>query len=172
MAVGNLEFIKSEIVSSSVTTVTIDNVFSDKYSSYMFVTSKSNTVGTSATGSSVRAITGGSADTGSNYDYAGLDLKAETSFGQGRNTNQTSMIYLFPDADADPESGGTVFYVHNPYDSSSYTFFQSQTVQNINGVHRGRKAIQVYKQANTVTGIEVTYTHSINQLTVSVYGVK
>ena len=61
----------------------------------------------------------GSIVTASEYDYARQLLKADTTFAEDRNTNQ-SFYYTGELID---NGLGQVLYLFNPYSSSSYTFF-------------------------------------------------
>ena len=68
---------------------------------------------------------------------------------------------------------GSVIYIFNPYDSSSYTFAKYQSSGDIG---LGSKTIGVYKVADQVTGLqfkpENAYASAKFDMDISVYGVK
>ena len=68
---------------------------------------------------------------------------------------------------------GSVIYIFNPYDSSSYTFAKYQSSGDIG---LGSKTIAVYKVADQVTGLqfkpENAYSSAKFDMDISVYGVK
>jgi hypothetical protein len=171
----NLEFITSTTISSSQTTTDIDNIFSANYDNYFITIQGLSTVGTTNTSISGRLIDNtGSVITASEYDYAVLEMKANTTFSENKNTS-FSRIDRITQIDQDPEAGTCALYVFNPYDSSSYTFLQWQSARSIAGSGGGLKGIAVHKVAETIRGF-----HILDPLTtspydtgkISVYGVK
>lgn len=170
MAVGNLEFINSFDSGTGNTSISCDNVFSDKYSSY-FVTLRA---GYSTQGySNLRFIdSAGAVETSATYDTAILLLRASTSFQQRRLVNNDKIErinYTFNNA----IGGNTSFYIHNPYDSSSFTFIQWQNGFESVGEMFGMKGIGVEKTAQTIRGFQIFSTSAdIENNKISVYGVK
>ena len=167
----NLEFINSFDSGSGNSAISCDNVFSDKYSSY-FVTLRA---GYSVQGySNLRFIdSAGAVETSATQDTAILMLRSQTTFQERRlvNNSQIERInYTYQNA----IGGDTSFYVHNPYDSSSYTFTQSQSNGNATTPYFvGNKAIGVHKVAEQLSGI-ILYPSAgtFANIDVSVYGVK
>ena len=171
---GSLEFIKSETITTSVSSVDVTNCFSADYDVYKIVFSGLKTAGTGAVRNRLRVIKNDDVVQSTlSYANAYLQLKANTTFGEGRNTNDSYVTT--PNVTDNPDSGNTVMYVYNPYDSSSYTFFQYQAGSYFNGNLEGLKAIAVYTPANIITGfqyLETTGTAPFDTGTISVYGVK
>jgi hypothetical protein len=172
----NLEFIKSAS-GTSVTTFEITDCFSDKYDVYYVSLTK---VDTSADCSVyIQTVDSGGANTGSNYDMAGLYMRAWTTFAESKLTNQTawgnaSNFTMLAGGNSAYDMG-VGFYVFNPYDSSSYTFIQGQQSGTVPSGKYGIKHIGVYKVAEQITGLKfgsVGGTVTFNNITVNVYGVK
>jgi hypothetical protein len=173
----NLEFIKSAS-GTDVNTLSITDCFSDKYDVYKVVghTADYRTTGTGVISLRHRLIdSGGSVISDNEYDSARLLMKAETSFD---NDKFTSLSYMYDTIQlGNYENGGSVNYVFNPNDSSSYTFMLGQGAggyDTANNRFRGVKQIGVHKVAEQITGLNIFSSNgSVNfDLTVSVYGVK
>jgi len=170
----NLEFIKNVNGKSNVSSFDVTNVFSAKYDVYKIVT----TITTDSAFIEVpmRLLdSGGSQISSAEYDYAFLELRSSTTFGQGKNTGQTSIIRPMRTGSGTASAGSNVVYIFNPYDSSSYTFLTYQVSAWASDTPQlaGQKGISVHKSAETISGFK--YFVSSNNITshnVSVYGVK
>ena len=172
----NLEFIKSETITSAVNTVSIgttsEKLFTTDYDVY-YITG--GLVGTSTTANDIwlRVIdSGGAIDSnGGVYNYAGLRLNSDAGFNEVRSTFTGYINEMFGVIDINPENQGFSTYVYNPANSSSYTFFQSQSANAVNGAMRGNKAIGVHKIAEEIIGVNLL-SSSGNTFTgkISVYG--
>tara|TARA_R100000951_G_C2496676_1_gene136132 strand:- start:8 stop:514 length:507 start_codon:yes stop_codon:yes gene_type:complete len=165
----NLEFISSFDSGSGNSAISCDNVFSDKYSSY-FVTLRA---GYSVQGYvSLRFIdSAGAVETSATYDTAALMLRSSAAFQEYRLVNNDQMgriNYTYNNA----IGGDTSFYVHNPYDSSSYTFAQWQNGFESEGYMWGIKGIGVEKTAQTIRGFQIFSGGEIRDNKIAVYGVK
>ena len=175
----NLQFINSTSVSAGVTTVNVDNVFSDNYDVYycqvlglFHDTDVSNGV------EGIRLIdSGGSVISASEYDYAVLVMKASASFTDTTRATGATFLNMNTFTDQLSDSGGANlgFYVFNPYDSSSYTFTKSQMAGKNSGDFYGHKAIGVHKSAETIRGFQLYESNGARTFgggTINVYGVK
>ena len=179
MPVGNLEFINSTSVSSGVTTVNVDNVFSADYDVYYCnIIGLYHNVNVSNGVEGIRFIdSGGSVISASEYDYATLNLKSYTTFTETRGTSDTR-IWLGQITDQLADSGGANvgFYIFNPYDSSSYTFVTSQASgRNTSESLAGSKGIGVHKVAETIRGFQLYESNAARTFgggQINVYGVK
>jgi hypothetical protein len=171
----NLEFIKSESVSSSVSSFSVDNCFSDTYNVYAVVLQGFGLTGTTSISLGIRFIdSGGSVISASEYDTAALRLRSDGAFAEDKFTAGT-YINASTLIDQSPEVSNAVIYVHNPYDSSSYTFTNGQSAGAGGGALRGWKSIGVHKVAETIRGIaviEINGSRPFEIGKVSVYGVK
>ena len=157
MAVGNLELITS--VTTTVTNLlNVTNVFTSKYDVYKIVISGLNqdtNVANEING--IRLIdSGGSVISDSEYDYAVLGMNSGSSFDETRSTSAGN-IFMGQRADRVGDgSNNTVFYVFNPFDSSSYTFTLSQSASADSAFGLiGAKGIGVHKSAEQITGFQI-----------------
>jgi hypothetical protein len=169
----NLEFIKSVEVTSSVSSIDIDNVFTDKYDVYYISITGFGTVGTSQTRLYLRYIdSSGSVESSSTYDYATLRMGAGSAFTEAKTT--TANYQQFSQIDKSPEGAGLSFYVFNPFDSSSYTFLTFQMASHYGSTFLGTKGIGVEHTAQSYRGFQILEisTRPFDKGTVSVYGVK
>jgi hypothetical protein len=171
---GSLEFIKSVSSSSSVTSVDITSCFSADYDVYMLSFADIDIDGAGDENIDIRFLDSvGTAISAAEYDYADLFLRYNTTFSEVRGTSATQFTYgggYLPASDIG--AGGLIAYIYNPYDSSSYTFFQHQSVSIAAGA-AGQKYIGVHKSAEQITGIQIRVdSGTIERLGASVYGVK
>ena len=178
----NLEFIKSVVQSSAVTTFTVTDCFSDKYDVYQILITKTD----SSTDNTFLKLnfldTTDTVIVDSTYDTASLRLNAGGSSGEDRFTSQTGLRNVAQFDATASNSAGINIMVFNPYDSSSFTFITAQSATGIPaaGLMAGTKYTGVLKNAETVTGLRLGYTDSsgnltasaIENCTVKVYGVK
>lgn len=174
MAVGNLEFIKSAS-GTSVSSLSVTDCFSDKYDVYMV--SVNDLDQTAQNYIEARVIDSGGVDSTSNYEYASLELASNTTFAEKRNTGQTSLATSISyQGTEDYRGAGITMYVFNPYDSSNYTFVQSQSSANYStgtGISIGYKMIGVHKVAEQITGINFfPRSGTLDNMTINVFGVK
>lgn len=170
----NLEFIDSFEVTSSTSAFSCDNVFSDKYDVYNIVASGICLVGTTQTNLDMRLIdNSGSVISATEYDFASLVLNANTSFSEGKYINGSLWNNVFGKDDGVEGSSASI-YIFNPYDSSSYTFMQSQASGDNGTALVGYKNIGVHKVAETIRGFQLleTATRPFDEGKISVYGVK
>ena len=179
---GSLEFIKSEVQSSSVTTFTVTDCFTDKYDVYQILITKTDSNLDNLFFKLNFLDTSDTVIVDSTYDSASLRLLAGSSFLQDRFTSQTGFRNVAQFDATDSNSAGINIMVFNPFDSSSYTFITAQTTASIPAaaLMAGTKYIGVLKNTETVTGLRLGYTDSggnlsaggINDCIVKVYGVK
>jgi len=168
----NLEFIKSAS-GSSVSSLSVTDCFSAKYDVYAFFIVKQDTSANVDT--HLRFIdSGGSVISNLEYDTAQLSLISYAAFGEGRATNADRIYNVHKGEAVSAENGGSINYIFNPYDSSSYTFHQTSSAgAKLSSGLVGNKGIGVHKVAEQITGFNLfpnsgTYVY----LEVSVFGVK
>ena len=153
---SNLRLINETEITSSVSSVNITNVFSADFDIYKITINGIKTTGTVAVRNIMRVInSAGSVSSQLAYDNAYLQAKANTTFGEGRNTASTSITTPIGASD-NPDSANTTMYVFNPYDSSSYTFFLYQANSFFNGNMEMDKAIAVFKVTNSISGFQLS----------------
>jgi len=172
---GNLEFIHKETISTTTSSVNVDNIFSADYDVYKITMYGITTLGTTPTTLALRFIdSGGSVISGAEYDFASLRMDSNVAFTEDRATATTSIQFIAT-LDQDAETMGAVTYIFNPYDSSSYSFLLNQSSGALSGNMRGSKTIGVHKVAETVRGINIIEQNGSRPLEegyIVIYGVK
>jgi hypothetical protein len=172
---SNLRLI-NETTASNVANVSVTDVFTSDFDIYKLVI---NNTDLTTSGVNTQIImrfinSSGSVISTANYDFAYQNLKPYAVFTEGKNTNQTGIegnIWLGEDT---ADSGGTVIYIFNPNNSSSYTFslFQSfSTLISDNGY--ATKGIGVLKQTSSISGFYLYLgTGSFDTITAKTYGLR
>ena len=173
----NLQLIHKQNMNTSTSDISITNLFSDTYSTYFISTS--GVESSSYSRFTMRLLdSGGTAITATEYDVAILLLNSASSFTETRSTSD-NRFYQFLGYNLTVGGGnsqGATAYIHNPYNSSSYTFVQSQSGNN-GGNLVGMKYIGVHKVAEQISGIQLkseafSGTSTFESGTTSIYGVK
>ena len=170
---GNLEFIKSQSF-TGVISVDVTDIFSATYKSYMITTKNLEQTGSNEAWISLRLInSSGTTITTSTYDIANLQLLSSLAYQELRYPNSNRFQYSLSYSLGGQNAGQ--LYIHNPYDSSSYTFAQRQSgyFYSLGNRLDGYKWIGVEKTATSITGINI-YSESGYDFggEISVYGVK
>lgn len=171
MAVGELELVQSNLLSSA-SSLNTGVIFNDLYQDY--VVNLSNIDDTADRSMSMRVITGGSPDTGSNYEYAVIDMADERGDLNPTGTSQTNfgdkIVSEIPDV---PFSGGNHLRINSPAISTQYTYIiVSHTFTQTYPLIRHRRGYGVYKQANVVTGLEFQFSASTTGTKIDIYGLR
>ena len=172
---SNLRLINETTVSSTVSSSSITNVFTSDFAIYKVVAE--NIVTSTEAFLELRFInSSGSVITASDYDYADLFLKANTSFTERKYTNQDSVLdFNLSKGDVSGGAGNTIAYIFNPTNTSSYTFviFQAQNVYDDSGTFGfGQKGIAVLKQTNSITGLHFVSSTGTHTADFKVYGLR
>ena len=169
---NNLEFIDSVNSTSTITTVTFDNIFSSKYDNYYltvtgFEPALSEELGFRLINSS------GSVLNGTNYDSSSYTLSTSATFGEVQDQNKDKWRYGGYAQSSSNTGVGVSMYIYNPFNSSSHTYAFLSSSQGHNQ-YIGRKVLYVYKVAESTRGLEFTNNGNYNMdiLTASIYGVK
>jgi len=163
----NLEFITA-LSSTGTASVDITNIFSDKYDVYCIKSTTFEIVGTSSQNLYRRLLDStGTVISATEYASAILEGRAwDSSMLESRSTSQNYMGVGGYINDDSTEGTGFVQYIYNPYNSSSYTFSQTQSSSWM------RKSITVHKNAEQITGIRFYVAGGTFSFEASVYGVK
>ena len=172
----NLEFITA-LSSTGTASVDITNIFSDKYDVYCIKSTTFEIVGTSSQNLYRRLLDStGTVISATEYASAILEGRAwDSSMLESRSTSQNYMGVGGYINDDSTEGTGFVQYIYNPYNSSSYTFSQTQSSSWNNNASRGlvmRKSITVHKNAEQITGIRFYVAGGTFSFEASVFGVK
>jgi hypothetical protein len=167
----NLQFIKSAS-GSGVSSLSVTDCFSANYDVYEIIIR--NFQSSANTDGNFRFLNSSNAEiTSSNYDFARLNLKAYTSFSEGRSTGQTLIQTGMFTVTSSDGTGEQLIRAFNPFDSSSYSFLliQGAGIRVGSGLD-GYKNIGVLKSAEQCNGFSISVTTGTISLDISVYGVK
>ena len=154
---SNLRLINDTTITSGVSTVNIEKVFSADFDIYKIVANGISTVGTTQTDPDLRFInSGGSVVSSSDYQYAHQIMRADASFTEQNSTGDTELYRFFGESvDQEPEDGSQVSYIFNPFTSSSYTFALYQSMVASAGLKIAMKGIGILTQTASMTGFQV-----------------
>tara|TARA_R100001463_G_scaffold83739_3_gene138292 strand:- start:522 stop:1046 length:525 start_codon:yes stop_codon:yes gene_type:complete len=173
---ANLQFIKSETVTSGSSNFSVTNIFSAEYDVY-YISLEAGQSGNAATDINARLLDSSSAEiSNSNYDYATLrHTIGGSSTAEGRDTSQNkfpSFIGLASRTQANASNGGSV-YIYNPFSSSSFTFVNGNSIDTLGA--KGDRYIGVLRETTSCTGIKFIPNNgsaTLKTFRVDVYGVK
>ena len=176
---GNLEHVKTlEFRDESGTAfVSIDECFNANYNTYFVNISKvdGNLSGyylylrfLDSSGSTISA---------NEYDFSGLQMTSNAGYTELRTENTSLINYLgFSGSGSltdDKYDNGTSMYIHNPYDSSSFTAVQSQSSGvNSTPILYGFKTVGIHKSAETIRGFGIGGHSAFYGMKIEVYGVR
>ena len=169
-----LEFVKSVSGASTSSSISITDVFSDKYDVYL-VTYECVTNSSSPKNVNLRFInSSNSIITNANYDYAIYQQYTHQNFVVHQDTNQTNFPQLLHYADLPPEGSKGKFEVYNPFSSSKYTYITQQGVGAHNGQEAAFNGVAVLTEETSCTGFNVyiSNTELDTGTKFNIYGVK
>ena len=172
---SNLRLINDTTVSSTVSSTSITDVFTSDFDIYKVVAE--NIVTSAEAFLELRFInSSGSVITASDYDFADLFLKANTSFVERQYTNQDSIQdFNLSIGRVSGGAGNTIAYIFNPTNTTSYTFviFQAQSVYDDSGTFGfGQKGVAVLTQTNSITGLHFVSSTGTHTADFKIYGLR
>ena len=145
--------VASSVVTSSTASVSLTGIDSDDV--YMLAVNNFVPV-TDAQDMKIRVIESGTPNSSSNYDIAAKLLRADTTFGNDKNTNDTSFDCSTAIGNDTGECANWIFYIYNANNSSEFTFFTQETVQLAHtALLIGRQGGCVFTSASQVEGIQM-----------------
>ena len=170
----NLQFIKSESLTTSASTFSVTNCFSEIYDVYM-ITINSFDQATDNTYLNMRLLdSGGNVISDSEYDFAELQMATYATYEDNKNENQSVMFDRL-NFNRNEETGvGIIIYIFNPYDSSSYTSGKFKSVGVSDATQAiGFRGVGMHKVTEQITGVNFFLdTGNIDSATINVYGIK
>ena len=170
---SNLQFIKQVKSTSSVSTVDIADVFSDKYKSYKIIIPRIAISGNDYFDMRVLKASDGTADTQSEYDISAQLMNLNTSTSENVAFNQTAWVNSLGLIDStDARNGGFVMDMYNPFVSTKFTHFVSRYT-NYYGAGSFPlyfRSIGTHTVAQSNSGLQVTI--PTTEIEINVFGVK
>jgi len=150
---GSLIKIDEEIVTSAVASVTLTGIDST-YDVYM-VKVNNWTPATDNVFGRARVTVSGTADSTANYDSAGKQLRADTTFSNSGRTNDTEAIVLAGVGTGTSETSQIIYYLFNFNNASEYSFATvEQTTVDAGSVLKGNQGGFVHTVAQACDGIQ------------------
>ena len=167
-----LEFISQLSASGGVSYLDTPNLFSADYDVYYFTISEFEISADEVFELKLLDSSNSLIDT--NYYWASLQLKSNTSFAEANNTNRPKIDFI-AELDGDSEKNtGISGYIYNPYNSSSYTFGSAQASGMDGSNLFGSRGIWLHKNAEQVNGLRIAPQSpvTITNLVVNFYGLR
>ena len=176
---GSLELIEEQNLTSGASTIEFTNLKESKYDVH-YLTAKIHLDGTADTNYTfdIRVSNDGGStyESGSNYQYAYLNTKAEGgTFNERQSTSATGFHF---DGVVDKASASTNMYMYfyNLGNSSKYSFltFQDTSIVSSDYRYRARFGSEVYAVAETINALQflTNATQFDTDTNIKLYGVK
>ena len=173
---SNLRLINKSTITSDVALLDVTDVFTTDFDVYKIVY-EDFLVATGTDNFRMRLINStGSVVVSTNYNTAGLNMRANASFVERRETSSNKgvlPILSIDDGAAEGVSG--VVYLFNPFSSSTYSFVVHQNTTWINGNFYNNKTIGVLRELSSITGFRLGQNDLSENLasgTVKTYGIR
>ena len=167
---SNLRLLNETLVTSTVSSVSLTNLFSENFDTYKMTLVYDHSAGNVLRTQMINSA--GSVVTDTNYDWSTYQLRAGGSFQhqRGQSDDEWRMSY------EGTEGWNVTTYFFNPFSSSKYTFYLTQSSGYYGGAglgHLGIKGIGVLKQTASMTGLKFTGVgSSIDSLSCRIYGLR
>tara|TARA_R110002012_G_scaffold315146_1_gene528575 strand:+ start:519 stop:1040 length:522 start_codon:yes stop_codon:yes gene_type:complete len=170
---SNIRFINKTIVSSTVASVSVTDVFTTDFDIYQITLDDGNSSANANV--DLRFInSSGSIIASSSYDYAHY---IQTDYGGYVESIGVGSTFLEDiggmGRSTENQNGGNQFYIFNPTDSTSYTFFAGEASKNATSGSANQKGVGILKQFDNITGFYLQLaTGNITNLNINVYGIR
>jgi len=174
---SNLRLINQTTVSSSVSSINIENVFSADFDIYQIIANGFSTASTTATEVYLRYINAGGSVLNDDYDFASWYMPADTGYSKIYSTNtgdDTKIHYAMGNADQAPDVANGILHIFNPFNSSAYTYNTGQQSSHYsNPRYLSTIGVGRLKQTNTITGFQFVFGQSpVSSGTIRTYGLR
>ena len=173
---GNLILINSTTLTTGAQTEKISDVFSTDYKLYKIVGADIIGQNSTASGCNMRLVKAAddSVESGTVYEYAQYNLKAETGFNDSIDLNDTRWFNIFGSVDDGAQVGAGVAYISMPFQSqNTYITYESQA--HVDGPNfRSYHGAGVIQNTTSYDGLSVDLNESASRFaggTVSIYGI-
>tara|TARA_R100001594_G_scaffold138610_1_gene182361 strand:- start:648 stop:1157 length:510 start_codon:yes stop_codon:yes gene_type:complete len=166
----NLEFIKTES-GIGVTTLTVADCFSSAYDVYFMSISKAKFSSNAYT--QIRFMdSSGTVINQTEYDYASLDMYANTGYANLYGTGQSSIPNFGLAQSGVSDFGGISTFIFNPYQSDTYTSVKTIS-SSFSSQGRATQNIGLHKSAEQLSGIQLNRSAGdAFDMEINMYGVK
>ena len=150
---SNLRLIDETSISSSVSSISVTDVFSSDFDIYKITSTGVSTTGTDYVEVGFRFINIGGIVTANSYDYGALNMLEWQSFGDTYGSS-TAIIRAFAEStDQAPETAGANLWVFNPAVTGNYSQVLYQNSSYYGGSYgTSYVGFGVYRVLGTITG--------------------
>ncbi len=167
---SNLRLLNETTITSAVSNVSITDVFTSDFKIYKMTMVYDNSAGNVLKTQMINS--GGSVVTSSDYEWAILQMRSSGSFQQQKSASDSSWRMSYEGT----QGWNVTSYIFNPFSSSSYTFYTTQSSGYYGGAgltNLNLKGIGVLEQTASMTGIKFTTVGSnLDSFTCRIYGVR
>ena len=168
----SLTFISKTTASSGVSYLDTPDLFSANYDVYFFTITEFDVSADEVF--ELKLLNSSNSVIESNYYWASLQLKGNTSFNEAENHNRPKIDFM-AELDGDDEKNiGFSGYIFNPYTSSTYTYGNVQASGMDGSNLFGAKGMWQHQNAEQINGLRLAaqFPVTISTLEVSFFGVK
>ena len=165
---SQLRLINQTEITSSVASVSVTDIFTSDYDIYK-ISADITSSGGDSDGSLQFLNPSGSAITSSNYAWAMLIMKSNTSFVDYKNTGTTQLDALFHGT---PQGSGNIVYIFNPYSSSRFTFAIAKTIGQSSSNLRAYGGTGVLKLTDSISGFKLSFDVNATSGKIKTYGLR
>ena len=150
-----LRFIRTDTISGTVSTVNIENIFSNNFAVYKMVFTNITTDTTGQVFSARVIDSGDTVQSESEYYYATREMKSNAGFAEDRGTNQDNMQSIIGRQGDSDKGGATMLHIFNPFDDTEFTNVHSQFVGMSGSDARSFWGGHVYRKEMRMTGLQI-----------------
>ena len=150
-----LRLINETVISSTVATVNIEDIFSSDFDVYKMTFTNFTSDADDSVMSARILSPQGNPDHFSNYDYAVQEGKSSGSTGEDRGVGQDNMQSFIGRMGPAAVGFGCTVYVFDPFSSTNYTQFLSEFTGLSGRNMRMFNGKFTYKKTNKVAGIQI-----------------
>lgn len=153
-SMSNLRLINSTSITSSVSSLSLTDVFSSDFDVYKIIV-RAECISGSATGTNIRFInSSGNIVSDAKYDSGLYGLRANSSAFEIRTVNGTSFVSI--GNVYNEMGGGSVFYIFTPYNSNNYTYIIGEGSA-FDSSGRSYRSLGGFTQDVSFTGIDFQF---------------
>ena len=166
-----LRFLKKSTVSSTVSTVSLTDVFESDFNVHKILFREFTLDSGTATFYVKLIDLNGTVISNTDYQQAGTITRDDTTFTERRSTGSSNgILSQYSIDDATEEALNGYLYVYNAR-QSAHTFVTGNFTVRINGLLQGIKTIGVLKNPGQVSGIELSLSsNSFDSGEIEIYG--
>tara|TARA_B100000029_G_scaffold507843_1_gene593390 strand:- start:732 stop:1271 length:540 start_codon:yes stop_codon:yes gene_type:complete len=154
---SNLRLIDETKITSSVSSINIEDVFSSDFDIYRITCTDLTLTGTTYVEVGMRLIDStGAVLSGTDYGHGARQMMSWLSYVDAYDNNNTQFRRAFTETtDQAPEVAGSSFWIFNPYSSSHHTYMLHQNTQAYGGsYHSSMHGFGIYKVNKSITGFQ------------------